>query len=72
MIFKELCLKLHSRTLASSHYKVSLEIYITLLEHLSEYFKERELEKRSIKASTDFLSHENSYLLKIVNLLETK
>jgi hypothetical protein len=51
---------------------VSLEIYITLLEHLSEYFKERELEKRSIKASTDFLSHENSYLLKIVNLLETK
>lgn len=67
-LFKELCLKLHSRTLASSHYKVSLEIYITLLEHLSEYFKERELEKRSLKASVDFLSNENSYLLKIVRI----
>ncbi len=30
MIIKDLCLKLHSRTLASSHYKVSVEIYKNL------------------------------------------
>jgi hypothetical protein len=63
---KELCLKLHSRTLASSHYKVSLEIYITLLEHLTEFFKDKEIEKRLIKPNNEMLSNENSYILKIV------
>lgn len=65
-----LCLKLHSRTLASSHYKVSVEIYINLVEHLSEYFRDRELEKRALKPSgvVDFASPENSFILKIVRL----
>lgn len=65
-----LCLKLHSRTLASSHYKVSMEIYITLIDHLSEFFKDKELEKRALKTNVEIvLSNENKYLLKIFRLL---
>ena len=62
----DLCLKLHSRTLASSHYKVSVEIYINLSEHLSEYFRDRELAKRLFKTTVDLVSPENHFLLKIV------
>ena len=64
-----LCLKLHSRTLASSHYKVSMEIYITLIEHLSEFFKDKELEKRVMKPNIDVISDENVYLLKMFRLI---
>lgn len=65
-----LCLKLHSRTLASSHYKVSMEIYITLIEHLAEFFKDRELEKRALgKTTIEILATDNSYLLKIFRLV---
>lgn len=61
-----MCLKLHSRTLATSHYKVSVEIYVNLVEHLTEYFKDRELEKRALKTSIDFSTYENNFILKIV------
>jgi hypothetical protein len=67
----EMCLKLHSRTLASSHYKVSVEIYINLVEHLTEYFRDKELEKRAIKATgVEFTSVENNFILRIVSFLD--
>jgi hypothetical protein len=68
-VIADLCLKLHSRTLASSHHKVSLEIYINLVEHLSEYFKDKELEKRSFKANIDLNSTENVFLFKFFRLI---
>jgi hypothetical protein len=68
-VIADLCLKLHSRTLASSHHKVSLEIYINLVEHLSEYFKDKELEKRSFKANVEFNSAENVFLFKFFRLI---
>lgn len=63
------CLKLHSRTLAVSHYKVSVEIYINLVEYLTDYFRDRELEKRALKSTVDFSTSENSFILKIVNFI---
>lgn len=68
-MLKDLCIKLHSRTLASSHYRVSLEIYINLVEHLHEYFKDKELEKRSLKTTFDISTTENNFLLRIVRVL---
>ena len=65
----DLCLKLHSRTLASSHYKVSLEIYINLVEHLSEYFRDKELEKHSFKSNIDMNSGGNVFLFKLFRLI---
>ncbi len=65
-----LCLKLHSRTLASPHYKVSMEIYITLTEHLGGFFRDKELEKRALgRAGVEMESGENAYLLKIFRLI---
>lgn len=64
----ELCIKLHSRTLASSHYKVSAEIYINLVEHLSEYFRDKEMEKRAFKTNVDLTNNENTAILRIVNI----
>lgn len=62
----EMCLKLHSRNLASSHYKVSAEIYVNLIEHLSEYFRDKELEKRLLRLNVDLTTPDNNFLLKIV------
>ncbi len=65
-----LCLKLHSRTLASSHYKVSMEIYKTLIDHLSEFFRDKELEKRIFgKDAVEIESADNLYILKIFRLI---
>jgi hypothetical protein len=64
----DLCLKLHSRTLASSHHAVAKEIYTCLTDHLGEYFRERELEKRAFKANMDLTltgsSVDNLFLLR--------
>ena len=37
-----------------------------LVEHLMEYFKDKELEKRQFKSNIDLNTKENSFLLKIV------
>ena len=68
----ELCLKLHSRTLAMSHYKVSVEIYINLVEHLFERFRDKELDKRISNSIIDFSITENIFLLKIVTFFVEK
>ncbi|CAF0787645.1 unnamed protein product, partial [Brachionus calyciflorus] len=65
----ELCLKLHSRTLASSHYKVSIEIYKNLIEHLSEYFQDKKLENRMFKSNINMLSTDNEFMLKLFRLI---
>jgi hypothetical protein len=65
----DLCLKLHSRTLASSHHAVAKEIYSCLTEHLGEYFRERELEKRTFKPNIDLTSVDNLFLLRHVRVL---
>lgn len=46
-----------------------MEIYITLIEHLTEFFKDKELEKRVLKSTIDVLSEENVYLLKMFRLI---
>lgn len=61
-----MCMKLHSRTLASSHYKVSIEIYKNLVHHLSQYFQEKELDKRVFKSNINMLSTDNSFILRLV------
>lgn len=62
-------MKLHSRTLASSHYKVSIEIYKNLLDHLSEYFKDKELENRIFKSNINMLSTDNAFMLCLFRLI---
>lgn len=65
----DLCLHLHSRTLGSSHPTVSKEIFSSLTEHISEYFIDKELEKRSIRGNIDMTSGENLTVLRKLRLV---
>ena len=46
--------------------------WLLKVDHLCEYFRDRELEKRLLKTSLDILNPENSYLLKIVSIQHSK